>query len=167
MSMARKGRRSTGKLAVGFAITMGIVGFVGGLLVAIALIQNLGGLVPQQEQDAIGRVWGVGLLMAALSGAGCAAGGWVLGGKIGARITDIGLAVSKLGRGGSEVRVRNSGNDEVSALGALRRLSCPTRLHARAELLQRAAAVVLRSGLTASLGWCPNPADPPSRAPVL
>lgn len=41
----------------------------------------------------------------------------MLGGKIATRVTDIQLAVGKLGRGGSEVRVRTSGDDEVAALG--------------------------------------------------
>jgi len=115
--MARKGTRSKGKVQHGLALTMGIVGFVGGMLVAFALIQNLTGLIAAENSDAVSRAWMIGLLMAAVCGACCAGAGWVMGGKIGSRVTDIGLAVSKLGRGGSEVRVRTSGNDEVFALG--------------------------------------------------
>lgn len=115
--MARRGKKTTGKLHTGLALAVGAIGLLGGLLVAVALIQNLGGSIPEEESDAIGRAWGIGLLMAFVCGGVCATSAWVLGSKIGSRITDIGLAVSKLGRGGSEVRVRNSGNDEVFALG--------------------------------------------------
>ncbi|MCR9246362.1 MAG: SpoIIE family protein phosphatase [bacterium] len=115
--MARKGSRSTGKLQMGLALAMGGIGLLGGLLVMVAVVQNLGGAVPESESDAIGKAWGIGALMAAVCGGVCAIGGWVLGSKIGSRVTDIGLAVSKLGRGGVEVRVRNSGNDEIFALG--------------------------------------------------
>ncbi|MCA8975059.1 MAG: SpoIIE family protein phosphatase [Planctomycetes bacterium] len=115
--MARKGTRSNGKLATSLTLTLGIVGLFCGVLVAFALIQNVSGLIPDDSRGSMGRVWGVGLLMAGVCGAGCAIGAWILGGKLGSRITDVGLAVSKLGRGGSEVRVRSTGNDEVSALG--------------------------------------------------
>lgn len=115
--MARKGTRAKGRLQARVAIAMGVVGMFGGLLVGLALIQNLSGAIPEESSGAIGRAWGVAFLMALVAGACCAGGGWVVGGKISSRVTDIGLAVSKLGRGGSEVRVRNSGNDEIFALG--------------------------------------------------
>jgi hypothetical protein len=115
--MARKGSRKTGKVGLQLAAALGIVGAVCGLLVAVALIQNLGGHLAPGEQGVVGRAWGIGVLMAAVCGAGCAVAGWVLGGRLGSRVTDIGLAVSKLGRGGSEVKVRSRGNDEIGALG--------------------------------------------------
>ncbi|MCA8951633.1 MAG: SpoIIE family protein phosphatase [Planctomycetes bacterium] len=116
--MARKkGSKSTGKLHTGLALTLGVAGLLGGLLVAVALIQNLSGSIPDSESSAVGRAWGIGVLMAAVCGAACAGTAWAVGSKLGTRVTDIGLAVSKLGRGGSEVRVRNSGNDEIFALG--------------------------------------------------
>eukprot|EP00664_Eupelagonemidae_sp_cell27_P001140 gene1140-1372_t len=52
--------------------------------------------------------------------------------------------------------------DSASALGALRRTSTGAWAPGRAELLQRAAVAVLRSGLTASS--LSSPADPPSCA---
>lgn len=115
--MARKGSKATGKLATPLALTGGIVGLGGSLLVALAVVNNLAGYVPTAEQAAVGKIWGIALLLAAVAAVASAAAGFVLGGRLGARITEIGLAVSKLGRGGVEVRVRDAGNDEIGALG--------------------------------------------------
>ncbi|MFO1077543.1 MAG: SpoIIE family protein phosphatase [Planctomycetota bacterium] len=115
--MARKGIRATGKLAMPLALTSGGVGLGGALLVAFAVVNNLGAHVPDADHDAVGKAWGVALLLAVVAAVACAVAGWVLGGRIGGRVTDIGLAVSKLGRGGVEVRVRDAGNDEIGALG--------------------------------------------------
>ncbi|HEX5054131.1 MAG TPA: SpoIIE family protein phosphatase [Planctomycetota bacterium] len=113
--MARKGSKSTGKLARNLALGCALAGLVGGLLVTVALVQNLSGGIT--DHDVLSRGWKVGFGMSLLVAAICGGAGWMLGGKVGSRITDIGLAVSKLGRGGSEVRVRVSGDDEVGALG--------------------------------------------------
>lgn len=114
--MARKGSRAAnGKLARNLAIGTTLAGWIGGLLVAVALVQNLGGGI--SDDTIIARGWKVGIGMSFLVAAICGGAGWVLGGKIATRINDIGLAVGKLGRGGSEVRVRVSGDDEVGALG--------------------------------------------------
>ena len=99
--MARKGSKSTGSLARTLAISCALAGFFGGILVAFAASHN-------------GLPAGLGLSV--LCGVLCGGAAMVLGGKLATRIGDVGLAVSKLGRG-SEVRVRVSGNDEVSRLG--------------------------------------------------
>ncbi|MBL8723729.1 MAG: SpoIIE family protein phosphatase [Planctomycetes bacterium] len=112
--MARKGSKS-GKLAVPLALTLAGVGCVGGLLLTVAVVQNLSGAIADSAITNRGFLIGIG--MAVLVGALCGLGGWVLGGKLATRVVDIGLAVSKLGRGGSEVRVRVGGNDELTALG--------------------------------------------------
>ncbi|MDO8349467.1 MAG: SpoIIE family protein phosphatase [Planctomycetota bacterium] len=112
LTMARKnskGGRSTGSIARTLALPMAAVGLFCGLLVTAVLIQSLG--------SAARGGWTMGLIMAGFAGILCAIAGWVFGGRIGHRITDIGLAVSKLGRGSSEVRVRLSGNDEATMLG--------------------------------------------------
>ena len=109
MTMARKGSRTTGSMARGLALPMAGVGLFCGLLVTATLIGSLGA--------AARGGWTMGLIMAVFAGILCAIAGWVFGGRIGHRITDIGLAVSKLGRGSSEVRVRLSGNDEATMLG--------------------------------------------------
>lgn len=114
-TMARKGSKSTGSLARTLALSCALAGFFGGLLVTFAVIQNIaGGLADPGDAK---RGWPVGLGLSVLSAALCGGAAMVIGGKVATRITDVGLAVSKLGRGGSEVRVRVSGNDEVSKLG--------------------------------------------------
>ncbi|MFK7738829.1 MAG: SpoIIE family protein phosphatase [Planctomycetota bacterium] len=113
--MARKGSKSTGSLARNVAIACAIAGFVGGLLVTVAVVQNLGSSV--DDADAVATGWKVGAGLSLVCAVLCGGAAWVVAGKLATRITDIGLAVSKLGRGGSEVRVRFSGNDEVTALG--------------------------------------------------
>ncbi len=59
--------------------------------------------------------------------------------------------------------------DSTSALGALRKMSCPARCPERAALLQDVAWAMLSSGIGGSLAHVPgecNPADPISRAQV-
>lgn len=112
--MARKGSKSSGKLALHLALGSAVVGVLGGLLVAIAVVQNLSS---SADAESVSRAWLIGFGMVGLGAVLCAVGGWVLGGRIASRITEIGLAVSKLGRGGSEVKVRVGGTDEVAALG--------------------------------------------------
>lgn len=113
--MARKGSKSSGKLARNLALGTGVAGLLGGLVLTLALVQNLSGGITDPET--LRRGWLIGLALAALVGGFAGIAGWVLGGKIASRITDVGLAVSKLGRGGSEVKVRVAGDDEVGALG--------------------------------------------------
>lgn len=113
--MARKGSKSHGKLARNLAIGCGVAGLGGGLMLAVALVQNLSGGI--SDPDLLSRGWLVGVLLALLVGVVTAIAGWVLGGKLATRITDVGLAVGKVGRGGSEVKVRIGGDDEVTALG--------------------------------------------------
>lgn len=113
--MARKGSRSTGKLARSLALGTAIAGLVGGLLLTVAVVQNLAGGIG--DPALVNRGWGIGLGLAFLVAALAGTAAYVLGGKVVQRVTDIGLAVSKLGRGGSEVKVRVAGNDEIGALG--------------------------------------------------
>ena len=113
--MARKSTKANGKLARNLAIGSAIAGLVGGLFLTVALVQNLGGAIA--DPAVVSRGWGIGLGLSALVAVICGITGQVLGGKLATRITDVGLAVSKLGRGGSEVRVRVQGDDEVGALG--------------------------------------------------
>ncbi len=59
--------------------------------------------------------------------------------------------------------------DSASALGSVRRMTCPAGLTRRGDALRRAALSVLRSSVAFSLAWVPgngprrNPADPISR----
>ncbi|MFN3241668.1 MAG: SpoIIE family protein phosphatase [Planctomycetota bacterium] len=114
--MARKGSKSTGSLARNLAIMCAIAGLLGGFLVTVAVVQNLASSI--EDADAVSKGWQVGLGLSLLCGVLCGGAAWMFGGKVATRITDIQLAVSKLGRGGSEVRVRFDGNDEVTKLGS-------------------------------------------------
>ena len=96
--MARKGSKSSGSLALTLALSCAGAGLVGGLLVAVAVVQNLAGSIA--DPDAVSKGWQVGLGLAVLCAAVCGGAAWVVGGKLATRITDIQLAVSKLGRGG-------------------------------------------------------------------
>lgn len=113
--MARKGSKTAGRLALPLALGTAAAAFVGGLILTVALVQNLGSGVADPELVRRGWMIGLGLCLLVAGAAGGAA--WVLGGRVGGRITDVGLAVSKLGRGTSDVKVRVTGNDEVGALG--------------------------------------------------
>jgi hypothetical protein len=113
--MARKSTRSSGKLALGLGIGCAIAGLVAALLIVVALVQNLGGSI--EDAAVVSRGWKIGLGMTLLAAAITGGTAWMLAGRIGQRITDVALAVGKVGRGGTEVRVRVGGNDEVAALG--------------------------------------------------
>ena len=103
--MSRRGGRRTGRVALRMALVCGLVGALGGVLLVVLM-------GPDDRKQ-----WLFGGLMALVVGAFVAFVAWIQGGGIGSRLTDLGLAVSKLGRGGTEVRVRVAGNDEVTALG--------------------------------------------------
>lgn len=115
--MARKGSKSSGKIARNLALAVGAIVLVAGLFVALAVIQNISASLPDVDPAALKRGWTAALIAAAvLAGVGGVLG-WALGGRISSRLVDLALAVSKLGRGGTEVRVRVSGDDEIGSLG--------------------------------------------------
>jgi hypothetical protein len=113
--MARKGSKSSGKIARNLALGTAAAGLVGGLLLAVIVVSNVATAIG--DPAAVTRAWTIGLSMSLLVALLAGGAGWVLGGKLGSRITDVGLAVGKLGRGSSEVKVRVAGDDEVGALG--------------------------------------------------
>lgn len=97
----------------------------GMLLTLFFMIQSF---APQMAADVgdevVVKAWTFGLTLAVVVAAITGVAVYMRCGHIGIRLTDLGLAVAKLGRGGTEVRVRVSGNDEVTALGrALQYLS--------------------------------------------
>src|SRR5688572_8638565 len=100
--MARKSGIRTVKLAGRLAFSAGLVGFFGMLVGSFALIQSIGGGA---------KAWVIALLVCLVVGIAAAIVAWMQGSQIGHRVTDVGLAVAKIGRGGSEVRVRVHGND--------------------------------------------------------
>ncbi len=113
--MARKGNKSTGKIASKLAFGTAIAGLIGGVVLTTILMQILSGGITTPA--VLQHGWRVGLGLAFLVAAIAGIAGLLLGGKIAARVTDVGLGISKLGRGGVEVRVRVGGNDELTSLG--------------------------------------------------
>ena len=112
--MARKGSRSSGKLARNLALGTAVASLLAGLLLTAALVTNLAAGIA--DPALVRRGWVVGMALTAVGAGIGGAAGLVLGGRIATRVTDVGLAISKLGRGGSEVKVRVGGDDEVGAL---------------------------------------------------
>ena len=88
---------------------------MGSVVATALLVTNLSGALNLVE-GAVGHGWLLGLILAAFIGLLVGIIGWLQGTGLGTRVTDLGLAVAKLGRGGTEVRVRIRGNDEVTAL---------------------------------------------------
>ena len=117
--MARKSSRSSrksGRLALRLAVACGIAGFIGAGLTMVASIRILSaGLAADSEL--LPRAWMSGLVVALVATGIVAGVAWAQGGGLGARLVELGLAVSKMGRTGSEARVRLSGNDEITDLG--------------------------------------------------
>ena len=64
--MARKGSKSSGSLALTLALSCAVAGLVGGLLVAVAVVQNLAGSI--EDPDAVSKGWQVGLGLAVIYG---------------------------------------------------------------------------------------------------
>lgn len=115
--MARKGSSSSQRLALRFAMACGAACLLTGLAAAMVVLANLSSAIPAKDGDILKRGQIAAIVLPFVLGALGAMVGWMLGGKVSSRLTDLGLAVSKLGRGGTEVRVRVGGDDEVAALG--------------------------------------------------
>ncbi len=106
----RRTARKSGRLALPIALISGGAAFAGCALIVLILVQGAG----SQET---GKLWGFGFAASLLVAIAVGAVVGVQCGKIGSRITELGLAVAKIGRGGAEVRVRFTGDDEIGELG--------------------------------------------------
>lgn len=115
--MARKGSKSSGKLALRLALACGAASLLAGFAAALVVLLNLAGAIPTRDADVLQKGQLAALILPFVLGALGGVVGWWIGGRLGSRLTDLGLAVSKLGRGGTEVKVRAAGDDEVGALG--------------------------------------------------
>lgn len=114
---ARSKSRTTGRLALKLAAAIGVAAFVASLLVVAVVAQTVGAGVASEHREFLTRGWILGAVLSVIAGLVVAFVTWWQAGALGTRLTDLGLAVAKLGRGSAEVRVRISGNDEVTALG--------------------------------------------------
>ncbi len=116
MSAAEKGR-SRGKLAIKLSVLLGLCSVGAALLVMLAVIPSLAPGLMKESQGMEQRAWLLGGLLSVVLGAGVGLVAYTQGSAIASRLTDLALAIAKLGRGTSEVRVRYTGNDEVASLG--------------------------------------------------
>jgi len=115
--MARASSRR-GKLALRLGLIGGGAAMLMSLALMLVLVQTLGGAVDKPaERELLSRAWLLGPIVSVI--AGLVIGGicFGLGSGVASRLTDLGLAVNKLGRGAAAVRVRISGDDEVTSLG--------------------------------------------------
>jgi hypothetical protein len=111
---AQLARGGGGKLATGVGLKLFLAAALASGGAALMAAQLLGAFADEAKAS-----------QALLAAAGAAlAGGLLVGviataiaGRVAARVTEIGLAVTRLGRTAADVRVRISGNDEVTALG--------------------------------------------------
>lgn len=114
--MARAHSRR-GKLGLRFALTLGGIGLVAGAAITMLMVHSLGGGTRPEDLARVSRAWLLGLSLSAIGGVIVGAVAWALAGGVANRLTDLALAVNKLGRGAAQVRVRVSGNDEITSLG--------------------------------------------------
>jgi hypothetical protein len=115
--MARASSRR-GKLALRLGLIGGLVATVASLVLMLVLVQTLGGAVDKPaERDLLARAWILGPVVSVIVGIVIGSVSFGLGSAIAARVTDLGLAVNKLGRAAAAVRVRTSGDDELTSLG--------------------------------------------------
>jgi len=116
--LSRGGKKRSGKLAIKLALIAFGVAFVGTVLVLSITISQMGKTMSlEQEAEVAGKAWGVGLLLALVAAAIVAVVLYTQASSLGTRVTDLALAVAKVGRRGADVRIRNAGNDEITALG--------------------------------------------------
>ena len=113
--MARK-RTKTGALGLKLGMVCAFAAFAVGGVTVMLLHQTLSSVISAEQADIKTKGWAIGLILALIGALIVGVVAYFQGGAIGSRITELGLGVAKIGRG-TEVRVRFTGNDEVSALG--------------------------------------------------
>lgn len=116
---ARSSSRSSrsGKLALKVALIAGGVGFVASMIVGVIVVNKLGVHVEGEgAADLVSQTYMVAFFMALVAGATVGGAAFGVASGIAARLVDVSLAVSKMGRG-TPAHVRVTGNDEISVLG--------------------------------------------------
>ena len=116
--MSRSGKKRSGKLALRISFIAFGVAFVACAIVLAITISQMGKALSADQADEVsGKAWGVGLALCAVVAAVVAVVIYTQAAALGTRVTDLALAVAKIGRRGADVRIRNQGNDEITALG--------------------------------------------------
>jgi hypothetical protein len=101
-------------MALNVGLVSGGAGFVASMIVGVIVAGKLGGHV--EDLDAVSQTYLVAFFMAVVAGAAVGGAGFAAASALASRLTDLSLAVSKMGRG-TQAHVRVSGNDEISVLG--------------------------------------------------
>ena len=81
------------------------------------VVRTLSPAISTQHEDLVTRGWLIGVVLAVICGLVVGLVAYLQAVGITSRLTELGLGLAKIGRGGSEVRIRVSGNDEIAQLG--------------------------------------------------
>ena len=121
--MAARRRTKSGALALKLGLVCSIAAAVVCLIAVAGTHRTLSSGISIEDADILTQGWTIGLILALICGVVVGLVAYFQGAGIASRITELGLGVAKLGRG-TDVRMRFTGNDEISALGkALQYLS--------------------------------------------
>lgn len=105
----------SGKFGVKHALIAFVAGALTCVVVALIVIGRLKGTLPQDT----GGTTSFAIIIGVVLGGGVAAGvAYGLASSLSARLTNLSLAVSKMGRG-SKASIRVAGNDEITVLGRM------------------------------------------------
>lgn len=115
-SRSRSGRGGGGKLAMKLALVSGGAAAAAILLIGLALVNNVGAWVAANHSDRVTLGYTLSFVLALVGGTIVAIVVYFQAAALAARVREVAASVSKLGHG-TEVRVRISGNDEVTELG--------------------------------------------------
>lgn len=110
---------SNGKLAVKLALMLGAVGVLCCVVVGVVVFGKYSSVLEvlsETQRQNFTFSMPMVLLIGGLCGLGVAGAAFALGNGLASRVTDLSLAVSKMGRG-SKASVRVTGDDELSGLG--------------------------------------------------
>ena len=116
-STSKSARSKSGNLALPLgAICAGTAAFTT-LITVVFVSRTLGAAISGNAAAIVQRGWILGLVMSVISGLVVGLVAYLRGAGIASRLTELGLGLAKIGRGAGEVRVRVTGNDEISSLG--------------------------------------------------
>jgi Stage II sporulation protein E (SpoIIE) len=115
-SRSRSGRGGRGKLAMRLALVSGGSAAVALLLIGLALVHNVGAWVSPTHADRVTLGYTLSFVLALVGGVIVGTIVYFQAAALSTRLREVAMSVNKLGHG-AEVRVRVSGNDEITDLG--------------------------------------------------
>ena len=118
--MSARRRSKTGALALKIGLMCSIAAAVVCVIAVAGTHRTLSSGISIEDADILTQGWTIGLILAAICGVVVGLVAYFQGAAIASRVTELGLGVAKLGRG-NDVRMRFSGNDEISAITSSQR----------------------------------------------